>query len=139
MTSAKTPAEKSGSVSAELIALTQRLLDSIFAADWQTYEELCEPTLSAFEPEARGQLVEGMAFHRFYFDLGKAKTPPQATITSPHVRMLGPDAAVVSYVRLVQKLDEAGKPVTTTCEETRVWHRQDGRWRHVHFHRSNNS
>ena len=79
-----------------------------------------------------------MPFHHFYFQLGKPKTVPQPTMCSPHVRLLGDDAAVVSYVRLVQKLDEAGAPVTTVCEETRVWQRQAGTWRHVHFHRSNN-
>jgi calcium/calmodulin-dependent protein kinase (CaM kinase) II len=34
-------------------------------------------------------------------------------------------------------MDEQGKPVTSRCEETRVWERQNGAWRHVHFHRSN--
>ncbi len=126
------------SIEAELLALNQRLLDSIVGGDWQTYAELCDPTISAFEPEARGRLVEGMPFHEFYFKLGKPKAIPQATMTSPHVRMLGADAAVLSYVRLVQKLDEHGSPVTTVSEETRVWHRQNGKWRHVHFHRSNN-
>jgi len=27
-------------------------------------------------------------------------------------------------------------PVTIASQETRVWQRQDGRWKHVHFHRS---
>ncbi len=35
----------------ELLDLTQRLLDSIVACDWETYDDLCDPTLSAFEPE----------------------------------------------------------------------------------------
>ena len=29
-----------------------------------------------------------------------------------------------------------GSPRTSRSEETRVWHRQAGAWRHVHFHRS---
>ena len=120
----------------ELLALNQRLLESILDADWQTYEELCDPSLSAFEPEGRGQLIEGMPFHRFYFDLGGAKGPKLVTMASPRVRMLGDDAAVISYVRLVQKLDGNGSPVTLTTEETRIWQRTDGRWKHVHFHRS---
>ncbi|HEX7376624.1 MAG TPA: DUF4440 domain-containing protein [Pirellulales bacterium] len=119
----------------ELLALNQRLLESIFAADWQTYEELCDPSLSAFEPEGRGQLITGLPFHRFYFELGGAASPCCVGMASPQVRWLGDDAAVISYVRLVQKL--AGEaPVTVTTEETRVWQRLDGRWRHVHFHRS---
>jgi calcium/calmodulin-dependent protein kinase (CaM kinase) II len=124
---------------AELLAVNQRLLDAIMACDWNTYQQLCDPTLSAFEPEARGQLVEGLDFHRFYFELGAASDhPPRATMCSPHVRMLGDDVAVVSYVRLVQKLDPAGAPVTSATEETRVWQRQTSGWRHVHFHRSRN-
>ena len=120
----------------ELLAANQRLLESILAGDWQTYEELCDPSLSAFEPEGRGQLIEGMPFHRFYFDLGGAKGPKLVTMASPHVRMLGDDAAVISYVRLVQTLDGNGSPVTLTTEETRIWQRKDARWKHVHFHRS---
>ena len=51
------------------------------------------------------------------------------------MRLLG-DVAVVSYVRLIQRLGPEGAPVTVATAETRVWERRDGRWRHVHFHRS---
>lgn len=116
--------------------LTQRLLDSIAAADWATYSELCDPTTSCFEPEARGHLVEGLEFHEYYFALGPDRRPRTTTIAQPHVRMLGPDAAVIAYTRLVQKLDADGAPVVAFSQETRVWQRRDDRWRHVHFHRS---
>ncbi len=122
----------------ELIQLNQRLLDAIMAADWETYAALCDPTLSAFEPESRGQLIEGLDFHSFYFERGAAPGPHNTTMASPHVRLLGEDAAVVCCVRLVQRLDKDGQPVTTRCEETRVWERREGQWRHVHFHRSMN-
>ncbi|MEQ8787045.1 MAG: nuclear transport factor 2 family protein [Pirellulaceae bacterium] len=123
----------------ELLALTQRLLDCIAAGDWDTYQALCDPTLSAFEPESCGELVIGLDFHRYYFDLKRASASQQSrvqtTIASPHVRLLG-DVAVVSCIRLVQFLDDAGAPQTARFEETRVWRRQDGVWRHLHFHRS---
>jgi calcium/calmodulin-dependent protein kinase (CaM kinase) II len=125
-------------VEQELIDLTQRLLDSIAGGDWQTYDELCDPSLSAFEPEARGHLVEGMDFHRFYFDLETSAGPVNTTIASPHVRLMGDDAAVVSYVRLMQRVAGEESPETIRFEETRVWQRIDGRWQHVHFHRSAN-
>lgn len=32
------------------------------------YRRLCDPHLTAFEPEAIGNLVEGLEFHKFYFD-----------------------------------------------------------------------
>lgn len=120
---------------AEILTLNQRLLESIASGDWDTYQELCDPTITAFEPEARGHLVAGMAFHEFYFNLGSAIGPHNTTMCSPHVRLMG-DVAVVSYVRLVQRLDANKQPVSATSDETRVWQRRDGRWRHVHFHRS---
>jgi calcium/calmodulin-dependent protein kinase (CaM kinase) II len=124
----------------ELLALNRRLLESIATGDWKTYEELCDPTITCFEPEARGQWVEGMEFHRFYFSLGggrpgTASSPVNITISSPHVRLMG-DVAVISFIRLVQKLDAGGSPVTARSEETRVWQRQKDGWRHVHFHRT---
>mgnify|MGYP006096165145 CR=1 FL=1 len=48
----------------ELLGLSQQLLNSIVSADWPTYESLCDPSLTAFEPEALGHRVEGLAFHR---------------------------------------------------------------------------
>ena len=124
---------------AELLELNERLLDAIADRDWEAYDELCDPTLSAFEPEACGHLVEGLEFHRFYFDLESTESPRNTTMSMPHVRLLGDDVAVVSFQRLVQKLNAEDAPVTARFEETRVWHRQNGRWQHVHFHRSTNA
>jgi hypothetical protein len=122
-------------LASELLDLNQRLLDSIAKADWSTYENLCDPSLTAFEPEAQGQLVEGLEFHRFYFHLGGAKGLTNTTMCSPRVRMIG-EAAVITYVRLNQRTLPDGSPVTTAVEETRIWQRKDGGWKHVHFHRS---
>lgn len=124
-------------IAQELLELNQRLLDAIASGDWETYEGLCDPTLTCFEPEARGNLVEGMEFHKFYFDLGgPSDTPKVTTMTSPHVRLLGDEAAVISYVRLNQRVNAAGEPTVSAVEETRVWERVEGEWKHVHFHRS---
>lgn len=123
-------------VAQEIVALTRRLLDSIAQADWKTYAELCDASISCFEPEARGHLVEGLPFHEYYFKLAADSNPRTTTLAQPHVRMLGGDAAVIAYSRLVQKLDGSGSPVVAFSQETRVWQRQDGRWKHVHFHRS---
>ena len=72
------------STESELLALSQQLLDSIDQQDWQTYTRLCDPTLTAFEPEAVGHLVAGMAFHEFYFQLESTGRPKQSTIASPN-------------------------------------------------------
>jgi ketosteroid isomerase-like protein len=125
----------------QLLDLNQRLLAAIVSGDWQTYESLCDPSITCFEPEARGQLVAGMAFHKFYFDLPAApqKAAKNVTMSQPHVRLVGDDAAVISYVRLTQSLDAGGSPQTSRVEETRVWQKIGGAWKHVHFHRSANS
>jgi Calcium/calmodulin dependent protein kinase II association domain len=123
----------------QLVSLTQQLLESIANGDWATYERLCDPTLTAFEPEARGQLVEGLAFHKFFFDRRDNPRPSNTTICAPHVRLIGADCAIVSYVRLHQGVDSSGVAGTRRFEETRVWQLQEGQWRHVHFHRSTGS
>ncbi len=119
----------------EVLQVNRRLLESIAQGDWATYQELCDPGLTAFEPEARGCLVEGLEFHEFYFNLGGSPGPHNITVCDPRVRLMG-EVAVVSCVRLVQRLGDDGQPTTARSEETRVWQRQAGRWRHVHFHRS---
>ncbi len=119
----------------ELLALNQKLLDSIKRTDWKTYESLSAPSITALEPEANGQCVDGLAFHKFYFDLGGAEGPYNITMGSPHVRVVG-DIAILSYVRLDQKLDATNAPVTKSTEETRVWQRFEKSWQQVHVHRS---
>ena len=85
----------SDATTTELLALNRRLLECIFAGDWATYEELCDPSLTCFEPETRGQWIEGLDFHHFYFKLGGAAGPLNITISTPHVRVMG-DVAVIS-------------------------------------------
>jgi ketosteroid isomerase-like protein len=126
-------------VVAELLGLTKKLLDAVMAGDWKTYRDLVADDLTCFEPEARSQLVSGLPFHEFYFRLpsdGSKPRPVMTTLAAPTVKLLSDTAAVVAYVRLTQTLDDAGKPVTKPCEETRVWQKRDGAWKHVHFHRS---
>ena len=122
---------------AELLALNQKLLVSIISGDWKTYETLCDPSITCLEPEAKGQVVEGMAFHKYYFDLPASPQKPAKNVTmaQPHVRLMG-DAAVLSYVHVNQSLDAAGAPQSSRVEETRVWQKIGGQWKHVHFHRS---
>lgn len=74
--------------------------------------------MTAFEPESVGNLVAGMDFHRFYFDnLGGpslvnnaknniSKSSINTTILNPHVHVLGDEAAVIAYIRLVQFIDK---------------------------------
>jgi hypothetical protein len=119
----------------ELLRLNHKLLDCIARADWKVYQELTDPTLTCFEPEAMGQLVEGLEFHQFYFQLPGVNLPYYTTMASPRVRVMG-EVAVISYVRINQRVSTDGVPSTWGVEETRVWQKQNGAWKQVHFHRS---
>ena len=125
----------------QLLDLNQRLLVSIVSGDWKTYESLCDSSISCFEPEARGQLVLGMPFHKYFFDLPATPQKPtkNVTMSQPHVRLLGDSGAVLSYVRLTQSIDASGEVHIGRVEETRVWQKISGNWKHVHFHRSGNA
>lgn len=91
--------------------------------------KICDPHLTAFEPESLGNLVEGMDFHKFYFEngklwsvlmgsirninvfhqlkvLGKNCKAINTTILNPHVHLLGDDTACIAYVRLTQYIDK---------------------------------
>jgi calcium/calmodulin-dependent protein kinase (CaM kinase) II len=121
---------------ADVLELNQMLLNCIARGDWSTYQELCDPTVTAFEPEAHGALVEGLQFHYFYFDLSpKSKLHAQTMMIAPKVRVMG-DVAVVAYVRLNQREQPDGTPVSQAFAETRVWQKQGDTWKHVHFHRT---
>jgi Calcium/calmodulin dependent protein kinase II association domain len=83
----------------------------------------------------QGNLVEGLDFHKFYFDFGADQQQSRSSFTNssvklteskPAVRVMG-TSAVVNYVRRIGSGE--------TFEETRVWQLFSGQWRQVHFHR----
>uniref|UniRef100_A0A672HQS7 calcium/calmodulin-dependent protein kinase n=1 Tax=Salarias fasciatus TaxID=181472 RepID=A0A672HQS7_SALFA len=120
----------------EIIKITEQLIEAINNGDFDAYTRICDPGLTSFEPEALGNLVEGMDFHKFYFDnlLSKNSKPVHTTLLNPHVHLIGEDAACIAYIRLTQFVDSTGRPRSSQSEETRVWHRRDGKWLNVHFH-----
>ena len=140
----------------DVISVNQRLLNAIAARDFDTYNELCADDITAFEPESRGMLVQGLEFHKYYFDLfghpsilekedRQPIIPNTITMSNPHVRWLGSAngadgdglAAVISYVRLDQTMTAGDKgPTTKMMSETRIWEHRGGTWINVHFHKS---
>ncbi|MEY3768725.1 MAG: hypothetical protein RLZZ11_1795 [Cyanobacteriota bacterium] len=122
----------------EILSINQAMLDSVASGDWGRYASFCSEDLSCFEAETTGHLVEGLAFHQYYFNLPSgdaAPTPVTVTMARPHLRWLGDDAVVLSYTRLTQRL-AGSEPITASCCETRVWQRSNGSWKQVHVHRS---
>uniref|UniRef100_A0A8C2QBA6 calcium/calmodulin-dependent protein kinase n=1 Tax=Cyprinus carpio TaxID=7962 RepID=A0A8C2QBA6_CYPCA len=127
---------RSHQCSQEIIKITEQLIEAVNNGDFEAYTRICDPGLTSFEPEALGNLVEGMDFHKFYFEhlLSKNNKPVHTTILNPHVHLIGEDAACIAYIRLTQYIDGQGRPRSCQSEETRVWHRRDAKWLNVHFH-----
>lgn len=129
----------------EIIKVTEQLLSALTSGDFDTFSKLCDPKITCFEPESLGNLVEGMDFHKFYFDnlvtkmAGPNRSHINTTVLHPTVHLMNDDAACIAYIRLTQFMDRDGTAKTVQHEESRVWHRKNGRWVNVHCHRSINS
>lgn len=122
----------------EIIKLTQQLIAAITMGEYKTYAKLCGDRMTCFEPESKGNLVEGLDFHKYYFDnMSKNQSAPtNTTILSPHVILLSEESACIGYIRLIQKMSD-GKAITVQSEETRIWQKKGAHWLCVHFHKSN--
>lgn len=141
-------AERTDRLTTDITKVTEQLLQAIANSDFELYKSLCDPKVTCFEPETVGNLVEGLDFHKFYFDTGRFarsdtvlstkvnKPTINCTMLTPVVHQLGDDAACIAYVLLLQFIDRNGQPQSVRTEETRVWHKKDTRWQCVHFHRS---
>ncbi|KJH46869.1 Calcium/calmodulin dependent protein kinase II Association [Dictyocaulus viviparus] len=130
----------------EIVRVTQQLLDAISCRDFDVYTKLCDPAMTCFEPEALGNLIEGVEFHRFYFDYGNnnpRKSQVHTTMLNPTVHVMGEEGACIAYVRLTQFMDRSdhinslsdfrnGEARTRQTQESRVWQKKAGRWLCVH-------
>ncbi|VDD93764.1 unnamed protein product [Enterobius vermicularis] len=94
--------------------------------------------MTCFEPESVGNLIEGLDFHKFYFEGVTNRVPKiHTTMLNPSVHILGDDGACIAYIRLTQYIDRNGEARSRRSEETRVWQKQNGRgWVCVHVHRT---
>uniref|UniRef100_A0A7E4ZTS9 CaMKII_AD domain-containing protein n=1 Tax=Panagrellus redivivus TaxID=6233 RepID=A0A7E4ZTS9_PANRE len=128
----------------EIVRVTQQLQDAIACKDFETYSRLCDSSMTCFEPEAQGNLVEDLDFHKFYFDNAATmnatsirKPQIHTTVLNPNVHLMGDEGACIAYVRLIQYIDKNGEARTRQSQETRVWQKRNGRgWVCVHVHRS---
>ncbi|KAF1500669.1 Calcium/calmodulin-dependent protein kinase type II delta chain, partial [Eudyptula minor] len=125
----------------EIIKVTEQLIEAINNGDFEAYTKICDPGLTSFEPEALGNLVEGMDFHRFYFENGKQsffhlrESSSEYYFFSEFCYMCFSVCFCCAHPHIIGHLGY-GMPKTMQSEETRVWHRRDGKWQNVHFHRS---
>jgi len=120
----------------ELLEITWRMLEAIHAGDAETYAALSSLDLSCFE-DVCPYRVDGLEFHLAQIRQMAAhpeRRPARFDLLSPRVQVHG-DTGIVTYTRLMT-FDTGAAPRFTTSNETRVFVRQDGGWKMVHFHRS---
>uniref|UniRef100_A0A8C3C016 calcium/calmodulin-dependent protein kinase n=1 Tax=Cairina moschata TaxID=8855 RepID=A0A8C3C016_CAIMO len=88
----------------EIIKVTEQLIEAISNGDFESYTKMCDPGMTAFEPEALGNLVEGLDFHRFYFEnlWSRNSKPVHTTILNPHIHLMGDESACIAYIRITQ-------------------------------------
>jgi len=91
-----------------VLGVTSKLLASLDVCDWDSYRDLLDPEVTAFDPEAKQQLIEGLPFHKFNFSStafslssNNVQSYPNSTMANPKITLLG-DSALVTYTRLVQ-------------------------------------
>lgn len=130
-------------VAQEINQVTNNLLRAIATNNFALYQQLCDPKMTCFEPESCGNLVEGLDFHRFYFDVANSRAENQLSVKSmtilrPAVHVHNNDLATIAYVCLLQTLNSYDSPMTIQTEETRIWQRKYQKWQCVHTHRSSN-
>ncbi|KAK2085497.1 Calcium/calmodulin-dependent protein kinase type II subunit delta [Saguinus oedipus] len=79
----------------EITKVTGQLIEATNNGDSEACRKVCDPGLTAFEPEALGKLVEGMDFHQFYFEnaLPQSNKAIHTIILNPHVHLVRDDAA----------------------------------------------
>lgn len=129
-------AYKADTAERELIEITWRMLHSIHTGDVHTYAELSCDDLSCYE-DVCVYRIDGLEFHLALIRLmaeAKENSPARFDILHPRVQLYG-DTGIVTYTRLMT-FDDEGHPLWRTYNETRVFIRQNGKWKMAHFHRT---
>lgn len=113
--------------------VTLELLHAIRQGDVEAYKRLSSEQLSAIEPETSGYVVTGLDFHLFF--LGHTqKKEYHIELVNPVVKVYG-DTAYIAYTLIDNKLVDNSFKLKTVFE-TRIYHKEDGHWKMVHFHRN---
>jgi hypothetical protein len=120
----------------ELLAITWNMLEAIHTGNADLYADLCTEDLSCFE-DVCAYRIDGLKFHLALIRQmaqNPALQPTRFDILTPRIQIYG-ETGIVTYTRLMT-YDDGGKPRWTTFNETRVFVKQDDRWKMAHFHRS---
>ena len=129
---------------AEILAVLDRHLRSIWEGDLETYAATTATDVTFFEWYISTQRIDGLDFHlRETAAVHRAAEQRRQAgelyqveheVLTPRVQLLG-DVAIVTYTLLMRYT--TGQSVEhTEHNETRVFHRREAGWQLVHCHKS---
>ncbi len=129
---------------AEILALLDRHLRSIWEGDLDTYRATTAPEVTFFEWYISTQRIDGLDFHlREIAAAGRANEAQQRAgkaraveheVLAPKVQFYG-DVAIVTFTLSMRYTGESGVQ-HTEHNETRVFVRREAGWQLVHCHKS---
>lgn len=117
----------------EIYDLTLDLLKAIRTGDIEKYKLFSSDKLTAIEPETSSLIVEGLDFHMFFLN----RTQPKEfhlELVNPVIRVYS-DTAYIAYT-LIENRYVDGKFNIKNIFETRIYNKENDRWKMVHFHRN---
>lgn len=111
-----------------------KLLHAVEKADVDTYQHLVAKEVTCFEPETNGAQVKGRDMHLFFVKNSTAPDNYFFEIVDPTFKVYG-DTAFAAYTLLLAEITDGGT-TSNTENVTRIFHKEQGVWKMVHFHRS---
>lgn len=121
----------------EVLSITRRMLDAMYAADPAVHAAHCADDLTSFEWYIAPHRIDGVAFHLRLIENGGNGTPSRLDMLTPSVQIYNDDAAIVCYTLLKTEFAPDGQPPRfSTVNETRVFVKMDGVWKMAHLHKS---
>lgn len=131
-------------IEAEILAVLDRHLRSIWAGDLDTYRATTAADVTFYEWYISTQRIDGLDFHlreitaQTHADEARRAAGQRREIEhevlEPKVQLYG-DVAIVSYTLLMRYSEDAGVR-HTEHNETRVFHKGAEGWQLVHCHKS---
>jgi ketosteroid isomerase-like protein len=100
----------------------------------ETYRHLVAEEVTCFEPETNGAQVKGRDMHLFFVNNSTAPVNYFFEIVDPTFKVYG-DTAFAAYTFLLVEITDGGT-TSNTENVTRIFHKEQGIWKMVHFHRS---
>jgi len=118
----------------EIETCLMELLHSIQRADIQAYLRRVSDQVSCFEPETLGHLLKGIGLHRYLVEQAEPVENYHIELMDPVIKV-AKDMAFAAYtLHLTEKIDKQDRIQSENV--TRIFQREKGVWKMVHFHRS---